>query len=556
MKIKLSRVTIVIWAILIGISVISIFPYFFNNYIFSQDDLLFHRTRLESYYQSVRHWDLFPRIFPTMGLNFGYGADLFYPSILLLPFALFRFLGLAFVPAYFMYQFVISLTTAATAFYFMNSISPSKKSALLFSSFYTLSTYRLIDQSVRAALGETLAFAFLPLVALGVYSIFYSDKPRWKLLAIGMSFLIACHLITAFYTFIFLIIFILLHWKKCSQIQMKSILSAGLLSVGLSAWFLFPYLEQTHHLTFNFNKTILWATGLNFGLGDLFINSLTNLSAPFANLKPNLGVFLLIVVIAAGLNYPKLTTKNRRLTLVTLFTVLLSTNIFPWAIFKESILATIQFPWRLLLFASFFASLLAVNLIKQFNWLSSKNTLLFIALCSFLAISFNVNNLMQSQSQNYSTITNENFTDFYESEIGHAKEYLVKDTDFKTYFANPGLIINGIPYADSSKQTINTYHYSQYTLRTNGVQEVQLPKFYYEGYQVTDNQKIIENYNKNGLVTVKLDSGVHTLVISYKKTLIQKISTAFSLLVVGVLILVSLPPVKKKFETNKPLKAN
>ncbi|MFD1899917.1 hypothetical protein GQR36_07330 [Enterococcus termitis] len=133
------------------------------------------------------------------------------------------------------------------------------------------------------------------------------------------------------------------------------------------------------------------------------------------------------------------------------------------------------------------------------------------------------------------TITNKNVNDFYESEIGHGKEYLVKDTDFKTFFAAPTMIIDDVSYPDSANQTINKYQYSQYSVRINGVQEVQLPKFYYKGYEVLDNQRKINNYNKNGLVTVRLSQGSHVLRISYKKTIIQKSATLFSLLLVGFL---------------------
>ncbi|MGX7149026.1 YfhO family protein [Enterococcus ureasiticus] len=481
-----------------------------------------------------------------MGLNFGYGADLFYPSILLLPFAFFRIVGIAFVPSYYLYQLLISLVTAASAYYFLYSIKKSQKLALLFSCFYTLSTYRLIDQSVRAALGETLAFAFLPLFILGVYSIFYSDKHRWQLLGIGMSLLIASHLITAFYSFILLLIFILINWKKCKLAQIKSLIMAGLLSLGLSAWFLFPYLEQIHHLTFNFNNTTLWANGLKFSLGDLFINSLANLSAPFTELKPNIGLLLLVAVLIAGFNYRKLSPSNKRLSLATLAVILLATNIFPWGLFKVSILATIQFPWRLLLFASFFSSLLAVCLIEEFRLLSRKDILVFIALSGFLTLGFNINNLSQSNSKNNVTVTNENFTDFYESEIGHGKEYLVKDTDFKKHFASPGLIIDGIPYTDSSRKVENNYNYSTFNVRINGTQEVQLPKFYYEGYEVKLDQQVIRNYNKNGLVTVKLEQGLHEISVTYKKTVIQKVSAIFSVLLAGLLIFYNIIKSRRK----------
>lgn len=540
MNIKYNKTKITLLLALLCISIISIFPYFFNNYIFSQDDLLFHRTRLESYAQAVKHLDFFPRVFPNMGLNFGYGADLFYPSILLLPFALFRNIGIAFVPSYYLYQLLISFTTATSAYYFLYSIKKSQKLALLFSCFYTLSTYRLIDQSVRAALGETLAFAFLPLFILGVYSIFYGDKHRWQLLGIGMSLLIASHLITAFYSFILLLIFILINLKKCKQTQIKSLIMAGLLSLGLSAWFLFPYLEQIHQLTFNFNNTTLWASGLNFSLSDLFINSLANLSAPFTGLKPNIGLLLLVAVLIACFNYRKLSSNNKRLSLATLAIILLATNIFPWGLFKASILATIQFPWRLLLFASFFSSLLAVCLIEQFRLLSRKDLLIFIALYGFLTLGFNINNLTQSTIQNNITVTNENFTNFYESEIGHGKEYLVKDTDFKKYFASPGLIIDGIPYTDSSRKVEHNYNYSAFNVRINGTQEVQLPKFYYKGYEVKVDQQVIPNYNKDGLVTASLEQGTHEISITYKKTIIQKVSAFFSVLLVGLLLLYNL----------------
>ncbi|MGX7245262.1 hypothetical protein ACWOC1_10435 [Enterococcus quebecensis] len=481
-----------------------------------------------------------------MGLNFGYGADLFYPSLLLLPFAIFRIVGLSFVPSYYLYQLLISLITAVSSYYFLYSIKNNKKQALLFSCFYTLSTYRLIDQSVRAALGETLAFAFLPLFVLGVYSIFYSDKHRWQLLAVGMSFLIASHLITAFYSFMLLLLFLLINWKKCKELQIRSLIKAGLLTVGLSAWFLLPYLEQTYQLTFNFARTTLWTSGLNFSLGNLFVNSLANLSAPFTELKPNIGVFLLFAVIIAGFNYPKLTPKNKRLTLITIFLIVLATNLFPWALFKISILAKIQFPWRVLLFASFFASLLAVNLIEQFRFLSSKDVFVFLSLTSLLTIGFNVNNLMQSTSQNNITVTNKNYSDFYESEIGHGKEYLVKDTDFKKYFASPSLIIDGVPYNDALNQTVNQYEFSKYALRIDGTKEVQLPKFYYKGYEVKENQKVISNYNKAGLVTVRLDQGVHDITISYKKTTIQKVSSIFSVLLSWIMIFLYLIKWKAK----------
>lgn len=533
MQNKRTKTRVQIFMILLFISVLTIFPYFLKDFVYLQDDLLFHKTRLESYYEAVKHLNFFPKVFSNMGNNYGYGADLFYPSIFLLPFAGLRWLGFNFIHAFFLYQLILSLTTAVVAFKSIQKMTQSSNQGLLFASIYTLSTYRLIDQSARGALGETLAFIFLPIILQAVYAIFYANKKAWLSLAVGMSGLLASHLITAFYTGLFLVLFALINYKKITLERVKILLKATVAFLLLSAWYILPYLEQTSKIVFNFTKVQLWGTGLNFTLKDLLGNSLANNSGTFEQLKPNFGLFLLAILVYAVVNYKKLSTSTQKVTLMMLAFIILSTNLFFWSAFKETFLAVIQFEWRLLIFVTLIGSLLATKVLTELNPTSRKKVFA-IVLCSltFLTISFNQANFDNSKAKNSLMITNKNVKNFTESDLGHGKEYLVKVNqsvvDYRTLI--PVVRVNGNPYQSGGQSPTNRYNYSEYIVTANAPAIVQLPKFYYLGYQVLLDEAPTENYEKDGLLTVNMSSGQHIISVKYVGTPIQKVSLGISLI--------------------------
>lgn len=530
MKRVAAKVDYKVIAVLIVFSLLTLFPYFLNNFIYHQDDIFFHRTRLESYYEAVKQLDFFPRLFSTMGNNYGYAADLFYPSLLTLPFALFRLVGIGFVHSFFLYQFLISLTTAAIAYKVMKAMTGSKYQGLFFSILYTTATYRLIDQSIRGALGETLAFCFLPMILYAVYAIVYKEKDNWLLLTVGMSLLIASHLITAFYATIFIVIFLILHFHLLDRRKVISILKAGVSSAFLTAWFFLPYLEQTMQVTFNFTKAKLWLIGLDFTLGDLLGNSLSNIGKASEALKPNFGIFILGVLIYAMLHYKKLTDSAKALTNTTLLLIVASTNLFFWASFQDTFLSVIQFEWRLLIFVTLFGSILATWILFRHIDKSEKTIFLFSALLIFLlTYSFNVHTMEISSSKNSFIITDENFEEFQQSEIGHGREYLVKDTDTSTYFMNPVPKIDQTVYLTNTTQK-HSYKTSEYNVQLLNDSVVQLPKFYYIGYATSVDGTATSYYEKDGFLTMDVPAGEHEIIVTYVGTMIQRVSVWLSLL--------------------------
>ena len=522
-----TKNSIVLLSLLI-IGLVSIYPFFFGDYVHHHDDLIFHRTRMESYYEAVRHFDFFPKVFSGMGNNYGYAADLFYPSILLLPFALLRMVGLPFVQAFFAYQVLISVLTASLAYYAYRSIKKPRRYALLFSCVYTLCTYRLIDQSARFALGEVWAFAFLPLLALGVYTILYTDHKRWMLTAVAMSLLISSHFLSSLIVCVLLLLFLLYNYRLLNKPALIAFLKAAVCCLALSVWILLPVIEQTRGLTFNFMNTELSASSLKFTLGDLVTNSLATMSVPYTAINPNVGVALLTVLVIALLSYKNLSSVNKQLLLLSVLLFVASTNLFPWAIFKSGFLGTIQFSWRLLLPCSFFLSLLAASLAEQFKVATLKKISSLILILFMITLSFNVNIFEESLPDSSFKTTNENAQTFYGTELGHGKEYLLTEVNSEEALRNPYPIINGYKYVSFEHPPLNAYNYGEYTIIADQTSELLLPKFFYKGYEVLDNNQPVRYYMKNGLVGLQLDKGTHVITIRYVKTLLQQLSLFLS----------------------------
>lgn len=545
MKTKYTTEALWLSAFLILIAAISIMPFVFKSSIHSQDDLIFHKERLENYYLSVRQLDFFPKVFPTMAGGYGYGADIFYPSLFLLPFALFRLIGCSFVQAYYLFQFCLSLATGISAFYVFKRLT-TQRAAYIGTLLYTLSTYRLIDQSVRGALGETLAFIFLPLVLLGVYEVSVGNQQRWWFLGIGMSGILSSHLITAFYTAIIVMILFLGALIKNQldiRIRISAMLKAILLGGLLTAWIILPMLEQLSALSFNLTNVSLGQNALNYQLGQLLTNSISTVTEPWNNLSPNIGICLVIVLVSALITWKQTRLATKLVTLLALTLFALSTNLFPWSLFKDTIFATIQFPWRLLIFVSLAASLLACQLVMEHPKAQRPSFIMVItALVFIITLGFNSNVLHQTTIMGFAPLTNEDYLTQRHADIGYGQEYLVQGTNYNELKEAPHkyITVNGKRWLNFDQQVIQqTYKTTTIQLPVNAVSTgemtISVPLFYYVGYQVVTEQGVfLESYSENGLVTFISPGNTNSFTITYEHTTTQRLALLLSSLTLVV----------------------
>ncbi|MFQ7233383.1 MAG: hypothetical protein ACLRPU_00805 [Enterococcus hulanensis] len=506
-------------------------PFFQRNIIFVHDDFSFHRMRLEGYFEAVKLGHFFPKILPEMANGYGYAADLFYPSIFLLPYAVLRLLGFSYIHSYYGYMLIISATTFLVAYYSAKQMFQNIRIGYFFALIYTTATYRLLDQFIRGALGETLAFIFLPLILLGIYQIFYLKENRWTLLAIGMSSVIYSHMITSLLVVISIGCFLM--YQLFTHKLSKTIIITFLKSVGmsflLSAYVILPILEQNYYVRFNYleNKG-LWDIGLTYSPADLLFNSFANSADNWTNLKPNIGFIFILFILLALINFNKLSKISRTMLLVGIGYSLLATNIFPWSANRTNFLSFIQFPWRILTLATLFLSLSLSLCIEKIR---KKYVLVCMSLLIIgVTFSYTKNIIYSFESNNVSQIDNKSYSNFAPNSIGGGKEYLSIDTDFEKIEKNP----KNTPEQSSAVRIVQKekgFNFFKYEIYTNSENyAVSLPKIAYPGYSIKINNKETAVYAQDGLLTFDANKDKQDVTVKYVGTILQDLSLSISML--------------------------
>jgi hypothetical protein len=350
------------------LSLITLYLYYPSGVYLSGSDGLFHYHRLLSVHDAVCE-GRYPYFVDLDCLNgYGYAANLFYPDLFLLPFSLLTgWLGA--VTTFKTMLFCSFLSCGLVSWLTVHKLLKNAFCATLFALLYTFSWYRLLDMSVRSAIGELWSFTFIPLVVWGVYEMVRGDYARkWYILVIGMVGLLYCHLISALLTVVVLTVFLLLFFRSfvTELKRLKYLFIAGLMSLLLSAGFVFPLLEQLQSNTFYFeaNPPMQFDKGLN-PVGRFFAglerHGLIGDSTASVGAALTFVFLLAIILLFAYRVLRKNSDKLVRLAdlsmLAALVLVAVMSDIFPWTVFPfEQLCRIIQFPWRLLVFVSFFFS--------------------------------------------------------------------------------------------------------------------------------------------------------------------------------------------------------
>ncbi len=348
---------------------------------------------------------------------------------------------------------VVGIVLAGIFMYFFVSELFGKLSAVVASLFYVYAPYHALDIYVRGDVSEFWAYAFIPLVFYGLWKIY--KKKSWVFVIIsslGYAGVILSHNLTAFMITPFLLLYILI--LSISSYKKKNIgtiyyLFYGLfLGVIISCFYWLPALLEMkntnvlsqigggsnfldHFVCLSQLWTSSWAyggstsgcvDGLSFMIGKLHI-LISFLSITGA-------VFLFIL---------KRYKQNKEKILITVFSFLgflfsgfltIDASKFIWQLVPA--MAFFQFPWRFLLTASFFASLLAGSFIWLAGFLPTKRffphfileiSAVLIIFLLFLNIKFFVPQKHINVNSNY--YTNEYALKWTASKI--SDEYLPKN---------------------------------------------------------------------------------------------------------------------------------
>jgi hypothetical protein len=364
---------------------------------FGGHDSVFQTMRLEGVGMGLSQ-GIFPvKIYPSFANGYGYAVGVFYgDGAFYLP-ALLELMGVSAIDSFRWFMAGINLVTVWTSWFCFREVFQSKKLGLLGCGLYTLSIYRLIDCYTRAAVGEVLAMMFLPLVFYGLYSIFTnSSQKTWKkhvfYTAIGLAGIVTSHVISAELTVISILLLCLLCCKRLSKPYVfLSLFTSAVLTIVLCLGFLVPFLDYYREPFYINTQGYLKGDFQNNGiyLDQLFSLFTSYGNSPTINRMPGEGTFTLGICLGMGLLfflilllfcYGEEKKQTRFYPTLFLFvmcclSLFMCTNAFPWnAImswhnFFRTVIASFEFPWRLLTISTILAVYItcyALSRIRQY----------------------------------------------------------------------------------------------------------------------------------------------------------------------------------------------
>ena len=135
--------------------------------------------------------------------------------------------------ALFISFYLLNIVTILNTYLLVRKLSKNYYIRLIGIVLYQLNTYHLTLMYSRNALGEALAYTFLPLVMLGCYLIWNNEKLGILYLALGMGMIINSHMISSILAFLLIIIAEIyrIFTRKLSLKEIGYFISAGILTI-------------------------------------------------------------------------------------------------------------------------------------------------------------------------------------------------------------------------------------------------------------------------------------------------------------------------------------
>ncbi len=256
----------------------------------------------------------------------------------------------------------------------------NKKAVALFSALiYLMVPYKLGDVYKRFAIGEFASFIFIPLVFIGMYSLFNQNGKKHIYIAIGAIGLLLTHTVTTFYTAIFCLIYVIFNITKLKEKEVIKKLIINLMFIILvSLFFIMPMLEAKKGADYAIFDSQIMSTNGNY----VYKNTL-NIEEFFKDIGVEnqttyiIGVPIFILMCLSIFTYKNVEKEYKGFYIISLLfsfiALYASTKYCPWMILPN-ILCKLQYPWRMLTFFAFFISfVVGVNIYVLIKVIFSKN---------------------------------------------------------------------------------------------------------------------------------------------------------------------------------------
>ena len=444
----------------------------------------------------------------------------------------------------------------------------SKKSALIFTVILRTSTYVMYNDFGRADIGEAWALIFVPLALIGYYLITARrDYTRGALiLSLGLSLELYSHILSAVITILFLMGvygFHLLSDRKNIIAELKSLIISAILFVLESLIILVPLIDllREHIAT---PGSLLWD---NYDYSPLKLVKLS-LTNSIGMDSENIGIILLILTFTGIFFLKKMSVNIRKIYIISIFLLILITNIFPWSLLQNTSLRIIQFPWRLLAIIIVLLSVCAVFTLDNIRMLKVWGVVL-VTIASVIAVVVSEQNFISNEKSMYHIARSDkdmadpwdkliNFSNYNKmlsiNQTADTNKYFTyNDYNKKSARENDVSIFNHEVSIGSYRKSISNkdiesgYQEVTYKLRElpSDSGRLTLPFVIYDknNYDVYLNSRKVELYeNKYSQLQIYKDKNLQNIdvKVKYIVPMKYKIASTVSLVVVGICILLLL----------------
>lgn len=542
-----SKEYVIVCVFSLFIAGVFIAPFLSKGYLVYGDDLHYQLSRIKEIAGWFQNGQFnFPGISTNSFYLIGYGVNIFYPWLTLSLFSMVSLLVKNPVTAVYVGFYLYTFITALIAYWCMKRFSQSQVASAAFSMFYTFSIYRTIDGFTRFALAEFIALTFLPLILLGSYEVLYGNKKYWVAVTIGFSLIVYTHVLSAFLACLYLFIFwgISLFFIKERVKRSLVLLFSGIISIFASAAYLFGFVEEQTFQVF-LQPSPMDLVGDN--LKELVFRSFSNdlMQSSLGGLY-NIG-FIYILILLAGVFFLKEMTRTYKIIYgLGIATFLMTTNLFPWQLLQQTPLSVIQFPFRLMIFPTLFASLTGANLIKIFSEKLHRKVKLSVLIGTLLACFipwlFSVNEMLEKASRfEFDTGTiffsdpENRFSMWIDQYVPEKSQLYLEDIyQHVGYLDNQALTMK----PTSAKQRI------MFEVKTNQKQtEVDLPIIRYKNTAVMLNGKQVSStLSERGTVQFLVPEGTNKIEVQYVASAMITSGVSLSiltwLLLIGYLVFI------------------
>lgn len=517
------------------IAMIFVAPFLNKGYLVYGDDLQYQLSRVKE----ISGWFKdglfnFPGISTYSFYSLGYGVNLFYPWLTLVPFSIFGLLVKNPVNAIYFGFYFYTFLTVIIAYSCMKRFSRSWLSSAVFSILYTFSIYRTIDGITRFALAEFIALTFLPLILLGSYEVLFGEKRYWVMVTIGLSLIVYTHVLSAFMVCVYLVVFwlISLFFIK-EKIQRSLVLFlSGVVSIFASAGYLFPFLEEQLYQPF-LQPSPMKLEGN--AVGELVLKSFSNdlMQSNMGGIY-NIGYTCMLILLVGIFFLKEMEKRDKIIYGMGVATFFMATTIFPWSLFQNTPLAVIQFPFRLMIFPTLFTCITGANLIKilseKYSIKIKSSILLATLLVSVIPWLLSVNSMMNNSAQFVFNTGDLFFKDSEDRFSMWIEQYMPESS--QRYVEE---IYKHIGYVDNEPVVFTPTSQKQrvdFSIQTDRLQsKIDLPVIRYKNTTVLVNGKNVTSTSSHrGTVRIMVDKGINKISMSYKASLFIQLGIFISII--------------------------